>query len=57
VTRNNIHKRLAIIIEGKLYSAPVILSEISSGNAVISGHFSEKEAKEMVERMNVALKK
>jgi preprotein translocase subunit SecD len=57
VTRNNIHKRLAIIIEGKLYSAPVIRSEIASGNAVISGHFSEKEAQEMVERMNAALKK
>jgi len=29
VTRENINKRLAIVLDGQLYSAPVIRSEIS----------------------------
>jgi preprotein translocase subunit SecD len=43
VTRQNIRKRLAIIIDGKLCSAPVIMSEISGGKAQITGSFSRQE--------------
>ena len=43
VTRQNIGKRLAIIIDGRLYSAPTIRSEIRGGQAQISGNFSERK--------------
>lgn len=43
VTSKNLKRRLAIILDGKLYSAPTIQSEIW-GNAEISGSFSREEA-------------
>jgi preprotein translocase subunit SecD len=56
VTRTNLHKRLAIIIDGQLYSAPMIQSEIPGGRAVIVGDFSKDEAKELVKKLNEAVK-
>jgi SecD/SecF fusion protein len=47
LTRNNIGKRLAIILDGKIKSAPVIQEEIPSGNAQISGRFTQKEADDL----------
>ena len=44
VTRNNIDKPLAIIVEGEVISAPVIRTEIAGGKAVISGSFTQEEA-------------
>jgi SecD/SecF fusion protein len=44
VTRNNIHQRLAIVLDGELYSDPVIDSAIETGSGVIEGHYSEDEA-------------
>jgi len=52
VTRDSIGKRLAMIIDGKLYSAPVIQAEISNGGAVIAGSFNEQEAKELVAKLD-----
>ncbi len=43
ITRNNIKKRLAIVLDGKVKSAPRINSEII-GNGEISGSFSADEA-------------
>ena len=43
VTRDNIGKKLAIILDGELYTAPTINSEIDA-NGQITGHFTEKEA-------------
>ena len=40
----NTYRRLAIVLDGKLYSAPRIDEEISGGEAVIRGQFSMKEA-------------
>lgn len=37
LTAQNVHKKFAIILDGKLVSAPVINEPIPSGNAVISG--------------------
>jgi len=56
VTRNNIGKRMAIIVDGQLYSAPAIRSEISSGKAMISGNFTSEEAKELATKLNEAVK-
>jgi SecD/SecF fusion protein len=41
-------RRLAIILDGKLYSAPVIQEAIYSGNAQISGSFTVDEAQRLV---------
>jgi len=45
-TQNNseIGRRLAIILDGTLYSAPTIESEIPDGRAVINGSFTAPEA-------------
>jgi SecD/SecF fusion protein len=47
VTRNNVGHRLAIILDGELYSAPNINSPIETGNGQITGHYSDKEASEL----------
>jgi len=44
VTRNNINKPLAIIVEGEVISAPIIRVEIAGGKAVISGALTQEEA-------------
>jgi len=57
VTRQNIGKRLAIIIDGQVYSAPVIRSEINGKKGVISGNFTQQEARRLCDRINAAIKK
>ncbi len=44
ITRNNLQKNLAIVLDGTIYSAPTIKSVISGGDASISGNFTFKEA-------------
>ena len=57
VTRQNIGKRLAIIIDGRLYSAPTIRSEIRDGKAQITGNFSEQEANDLAAKINQSVTK
>jgi SecD/SecF fusion protein len=47
VTRNSIGQRLAIILDGELYSAPTIQSPIETGNGQITGHFMVEQAQEL----------
>ncbi len=47
ITAANVKKRLAIILDNNVYSAPVIRERISGGNAQISGNFSMDEAKDL----------
>ncbi len=44
VTTKNVGKQLAIILDGTVYSAPVIRGPITGGNAQITGNFSVEEA-------------
>lgn len=44
VTKENVGRDLAIVLDGKLYSAPRINQAIEGGNAVITGQFSKEEA-------------
>ena len=44
VTRENVQRQLAIILDGTLYSAPVIQGAIEGGQAQITGQFSKDEA-------------
>lgn len=43
-TGNNVGKRLAIVLDGRVYSAPVINERIGGGSGQISGGFSVDEA-------------
>ncbi len=47
ITTANVNKRLAIILDGNLYSAPVIREPISGGDAQITGDFTMEEAKDL----------
>jgi preprotein translocase subunit SecD len=47
VTGANVKKRLAIILDNTVYSAPVIQEKISGGNAQITGRFTMDEARDL----------
>jgi len=47
ITGENVGKRLAIILDEKVFSAPVIREKISGGVATIEGRFTIEEAKEL----------
>ncbi|MCD6539483.1 MAG: protein translocase subunit SecD [Candidatus Omnitrophica bacterium] len=47
LTQNNVGHRLAIILDGKVKSAPVIKEPILSGEAQITGDFTPTEAKDL----------
>ena len=46
-TKENVGKRLAIVLDDNVYSAPVIQDEISGGRAQITGHFTTEEAHDL----------
>ena len=47
ITGANIKRRLAIILDNNVYSAPVIQERIAGGRAQIAGRFTTDEAKEL----------
>jgi preprotein translocase subunit SecD len=47
ITGKNIKKRLAIILDNSVYSAPVIQDRIAGGHAQITGRFSMEEARDL----------
>jgi len=47
LTANNVGRRLAIVLDGTVYSAPVIREKIPSGRAQITGNFSTQEASDL----------
>lgn len=47
ITGANVNRRLAIILDDTIYSAPVIKEAIPGGKAVISGSFTSDEAKDL----------
>lgn len=47
VTGDNVGKMLAIVLDDKIYSAPVIKSRISGGEGIIEGNFTLDEAKDL----------
>ena len=46
-TTDNVGKRLAIVLDGKIISAPSINEPITSGNGIISGNFTFQEATDL----------
>lgn len=47
LTGENVNRRLAIVLDGKVQSAPVIREKIPSGSAQITGRFSVDEANDL----------
>jgi preprotein translocase subunit SecD len=47
VTEKNVRRRLAIILDGTVYSAPEIREKIPSGQAQITGRFTMEEARDL----------
>ena len=47
ITGENVKKRLAIVLDGNVYSAPVIQEKIGGGKAQISGRFTMEEAQDL----------
>lgn len=47
VTRNNLNKPFAIVLDGKVITAPNIRSPILGGNGIITGSFTLEEANEL----------
>jgi len=52
ITRNRIGKRVGIMVDGLLLTAPLVMAEINSGRAVIEGRFDEHEAERIVRHLN-----
>ena len=51
LTTNNVGRCLAIVLDGKLYSAPRINTPITGGSGEITGSFSEEEAKTVADAL------
>jgi len=47
ITEKNVNKRLAIMLDGNVHSAPVIREKIAGGRAQISGGFTNEEAADL----------
>ena len=52
VTKDNIGKRFAAVLDGKVITAPVIRSPIIGGDCIIEGDFTLEEAKEIAVLLN-----
>lgn len=52
ITKRNLGQPVAIELDGQIISAPTVQSEITTGEAVITGDFTIEEAKELVKRLN-----
>ena len=46
-TRDNVHKRFAIVLDNKVISAPVINEPITGGSGIISGSFTVQSANDL----------
>ncbi len=52
ITRENVGKQLAIVLDGKVQTAPVIRTEIPGGTGSISGNYTVDEAKKTATLLN-----
>jgi SecD/SecF fusion protein len=52
ITRDNIGKSIAIVLDGYAYSFPTVQNEIAGGSSQITGNFSVEEAKDLANTLN-----
>lgn len=48
LTKQNINKSIAIVLDNYVYSAPNVSNEITGGNSQITGHFTPEQAKDLL---------
>jgi len=53
LTRKNLQKPVAIVLDNAVYSAPTVQSEISGGNTQITGNFSVTEGKDLANILKI----
>ncbi|MDR0536722.1 MAG: protein translocase subunit SecDF [Tannerellaceae bacterium] len=47
LTKDNVNKSIAIVLDSMVYSAPNVLGEITGGRSQITGNFTPEEAKDL----------
>jgi len=52
LTKNNLNKRIAIVLDNKIVSAPNVQVEITNGEAIITGSKDVQEAQKLASRLN-----
>ncbi|MCI6336997.1 MAG: protein translocase subunit SecDF, partial [Prevotella sp.] len=52
LTKMNINRAIAIVLDNSVYSAPRVNSEISGGNSEISGNFTIEDTKDLANTLN-----
>jgi preprotein translocase subunit SecD len=52
LTKENLQKQIAIVLDNRIVSAPTVQSEITDGKAIITGQKDIKEAKMLADRLN-----
>lgn len=53
ITGKNVGRQLAIFLDGKVLSTPVVQEKIENGSAVVSGSFTPQEAKDLATNLNL----
>ncbi len=52
LTKQNIGKWIAIVLDGYVYSAPVVQNEITGGSSIITGNFTPDQTKDLANVLN-----
>lgn len=52
LTKENLQKQIAIVLDNRIVSAPTVQAEITDGKAIITGQKDIKEAKKLSDRLN-----
>lgn len=52
LTKDNLQKQIAIVLDNRIVSAPTVQAEITDGKAIITGQKDIKEAKKLADRLN-----
>ena len=52
ITRDNVGKSIAIVLDGYVYSFPTVQNEIAGGSSQITGNFTVEEAKDLANTLN-----
>ncbi len=47
LTKNNINRSIAVVLDGYVYSAPNVMNEITGGRSEITGNFTIEETKDL----------
>ncbi|MCR5140798.1 MAG: protein translocase subunit SecDF [Bacteroidaceae bacterium] len=52
ITKNNIGRAVAIILDERVYSAPNVQVEITNGNSIITGNFTPEQTRDLANVLN-----